>query len=143
MQASHDDKHAKCFDSKVGMRFDPHMVLQDDSGVVQYNLAVIIFRTGGMGNGHFYVAAPTSAGAWMMHNNNNIQGPMPLKQLQQKEGMHAHGMMYVRTKAPATDDWDDLIPTGRMYKSVQRLRYATGGFYTKAPRQRFAEWLSK
>ena len=58
--------------------------------VVCYRLAVIVFRTGGMTDGHFYIAAPTTAGNWRVLNNSAAQQPVSLKQLQRSEGKHAH-----------------------------------------------------
>ena len=108
----------------VGMKLEQQMVLQDDSGPVCYRLAIIIFRTGGLSDGHFYIAAPTTPGMWSIFNNQTAQKAMLLKELQLVEGRHAHGTMYVRTKAPATDDWGCLNTTGSMLGSVSQLRYA-------------------
>ena len=140
MQASHDEAYAKCSDSKVGLRFEPQMVLQDDSGPVCYRLAVIVFRTGGMTDGHFYIAAPTTAGNWRVMNNSAAQQPVSLKQLQRTEGRHAHGVMYVRAKAPAKDDWASLNTTGSMQTPLHDDRYAAVCYYITAPRQGLKKW---
>ena len=86
VQASHDEAYAKCSDSKVSMKIEPHMVLKDDSGLVCYKLSVIIFRTGGLNIGHFYNAAPAKSGMWRIINNQTAQEAMSLKQLQFSEG---------------------------------------------------------
>ena len=140
VQASHDEAHAKCSDSTMGMKIEPQMVLRDDSGPVCYRLAVIIFRTGGMSNGHFYIAAPTTTGMWTILNNQTSQKPISLRELKRVEGKNAHGMMYVRSKAPTTDDWGCLNTTGSMLGSVNQIRFAAICLPDYAPRQGFREW---
>ena len=87
------------------------MQLQDDSGMVDYNLALVIFRTGGQLDGHYFVAAPTPASAWVVFDDKNVLMPMSLRDLQGNYGKAVHGVMYVRKTAPAEDDWARLIPT--------------------------------
>ena len=132
VQASHDEAYAKCPDSKVGMKIEPHMVLKDDSGLVCYKLAVIIFRRGGLNDGHFYIAAPARSGMWRILNNQTAQEAMSLKQLQFSEGRHAHGLMYVRTGAPPIDDWGSLNTTGSASTLLHDVRCAAVCFCTNA-----------
>ena len=113
LQEQHNEKLAKCHDSKVGLKLEPNMTLHDDSGQVQYRLAMVVFRTGGLKDGHFYVAAPASHTSWRLFNNNNASPPMSLRALRQEHGAHVHGMVYVRTEKPAgaLDEW--YKPTGQ------------------------------
>ena len=124
MQASYDEAHAKCSDPTVGLKFQAQMVLQDDKGPVSYRLTVIIFREGEINGGHFFIAAPTTEGMWRVMNSEKMSKPMSLMELQRAKGRQAHGMMYVRTEAPAQDDWACLRPTGSMQTPVHGFRYA-------------------
>lgn len=61
MQSTHDERQANYANKQVGMKLETTTQLQDDSGMVDYKLELVIFRTGGQLNGHFFVAAPTPA----------------------------------------------------------------------------------
>ena len=111
LQTTHDERKANYADKQVGMKLEATMQLQDDSGMVDYNLALIIFRTGGQLDGHYFVAAPTPASAWVVFDDKNVLMPMSLRDLQGNYGKAVHGVMYVRKTAPAEDDWARLIPT--------------------------------
>ena len=110
VQVQHDPSKASFCNTKVGLRFEAQIELQDQSGSVPYRLALIIFRIGGQHNGHFYVAEPTTAGMWRVLNQHRASAAMSLKTLHRLEGTNAHGLIYVRTKAPAQDDWASLDP---------------------------------
>lgn len=125
LQEQHSEKLAKSFDRKVGLKLDPKMVLHDDSGPVEYRLAITVFRKGGMENGHFYVAAPASHTTYVVYNNQCTSAAMTLPQLRQAHGKHVHGCMYVRTHAPAKDDWRQLTATA---KADTAVRYSAGCF---------------
>ena len=60
------------------------MRLQAESGVDDYKLANIVFRTGGQLDGHFFVAAPAPAAAWVIFNKNNVLKPMSLSTLERR-----------------------------------------------------------
>ena len=60
------------------MELEANMRLQAESGVDDYKLANIVFRTGRQLDGHFFVAAPAPAAAWVVFNKNNVLKPMSL-----------------------------------------------------------------
>ena len=111
MQATHDERKANYANKQVGMKLETTMQLQDGSGKVDYKLALIIFRTGEQQNGHFFVAAPTAASAWVIFNDNRVTMPMSLSALRTQHGRAVHGLMYVKVTAPADVDWGCLNPS--------------------------------
>ena len=114
MQDTHDEVKADYSNKNVGMKLEAAIQLQDDSGIVEYQLMLIIFREGGHNNGHYYVAARTPTNTWKMFNNNQAMMPMQLRDLQKNYGKRVHGVVYMRKSAPAEDDWACLNPTGRL-----------------------------
>ena len=111
MQSTHDERQANYANKQVGMKLEVTIQLQDDGGVVDYKLALIVFRTGGQLDGHFFVAAPTSPSGWVVFDDNRVLQPMSLSALQKCHGKAVHGLMYVRQTAPAEDDWALLDPS--------------------------------
>ena len=112
MQAQHDERRAKCNDRSVGLKLEPNMQLEEDSGPVQYQLAMVVFRIGEMESGHFYVAAPAcNASLWVVYNEDRASKPVTLQQLRQMEEKNVHGVVYVRTQAPSTNEWCKLNAT--------------------------------
>ena len=63
------------------MKLEADMQMQDGSGVVDYKLAIIVFRTGGQLDGHLFVAALAPAAAWVVFNENKVLKPMSLSAL--------------------------------------------------------------
>lgn len=124
MQVQHDEAQAKVGNNRVGLKFEAQIVLRDESGDVSYRLALIVFRTGGLNNGHFYVAEPSTAGAWRVLNQHQASPPMSLRALQRLEGKNAHGMVYIRAQAPAQDDWASLNPSGNVRPIMHAARLA-------------------
>ena len=114
MQDTHDEVKADYSNKSVGMKLETAIQLQDDSGIVEYQLMLIIFREGRHNNGHYYVAARTPTATWKMFNNHQAMMPMQLRDLQKNYGKRVHGVVYRRKSDPAEDDWACLNPTGRL-----------------------------
>ena len=119
-QSTHDEATADYSNKSVGMKLEATIQLQDDSGTVEYQLMLVIFREGGQNSGHFYVAAPTPAGTWRMFNNHQVLMPMQLRDLQKEYGKRVHGVVYRRRSAPAEDDWACLNPTALLGTNATR-----------------------
>ena len=124
MQSTHDEGKADYANKQVGMKLEAYMQLQDESGVVDYKLAIIVFRTGGQLDGHFFVAAPTPAAAWVVFNEAKVLQPMSLSALRTHFGKAVHGLMYIRMTAPAEDDWALLNPNPFLDTNAARYNFS-------------------
>jgi hypothetical protein len=75
---------------------------------VSFALKTIVFREGGITNGHFSVALQCAPDRWVVYNSASKCGPYTLKQIQQRLGGKVYGMAYMRTEMPADDDRQSL-----------------------------------
>ncbi len=75
---------------------------------VSFTLKTIVFREGGLTDGHFYVALQCAPDGWMIFNSASTSGPHTLEQIQQRLGGKVYGVAYMRTEMPAEDDVQSL-----------------------------------
>jgi len=78
------------------------------SRLVSFALKTIVFRDGGVTNGHFFVAVQCAPDEWVIYNSASMGGPYTLKEIQQRLGGKVYGVAYMRTEVPADDDRQSL-----------------------------------
>ena len=76
--------------------------------VVLYRLVVVVFRTGGFANGHFYAAVQASPDRWVVYNSEQVSGPYSLDGLQAVHGEDIYGTAYLRNDMPVAGDRQSL-----------------------------------
>ncbi|KAL0055110.1 hypothetical protein WJX82_007119 [Trebouxia sp. C0006] len=75
---------------------------------VSFTLKTIVFREGGITDGHFFVALQRAPNRWVIYNSSSTSGPYNLEQIQQWFGGKVYGVVYMRTEMPAEDDRQSL-----------------------------------
>lgn len=125
MQATHDESKATFNNRQAGMRLEAEMKMQEESGEVQYRLAAVVFRTGQLHNGHYFIAVPNADGDWVVLNSEKVFIPVPLPALQTQLGQDVHGLMYIRTTLPAEEDLQRLYPASSLHRSTAHPRHAS------------------
>ncbi len=78
------------------------------SRMVSFTLKTIVFRDGGVSNGHFFVALQCAPNRWVIYNSASMYGPYTLEQIQQRLGGKVYGVAYMRAEMPADDDRQSL-----------------------------------
>jgi len=76
--------------------------------MVSFTLKTIVFREGGITDGHFFVALQRAPNRWVIFNSASTSGPHTLEQIQQRFGGKVYGVVYMRTEMPAEDDRQSL-----------------------------------
>lgn len=91
--------------------------------VVQYRLVVVVFRTGGFTDGHYYVALQSSPDLWTVYNSAQKSGPHSLDEVQALHGDHVYGTGYLRKEMPVREDRQSLSQWLQQPQNAEAARY--------------------
>ena len=90
---------------------------------VSYRLVTIIFRTGGLGSAHFFVALQSSPNHWLVYNSAVVTGPFTLDDVQAKYGDYVYGVAYLRSERPEAGDRQSLFAWLQKPENADTARY--------------------
>ena len=96
-----DWKESRKVDRDVQIMLEAELHLRDDSGPVDYHLTAVLFRSGHLNDGHFYIAARTGLDAWVIYNSRQVFVSVTLKKLQDVPGSNAYAVLFMRNQPPA------------------------------------------
>ena len=118
---------------KPTLRLQPYVDLEEyppqspssHSHNVPFRLVTIVFRTGGNGSAHFYVALQSSPDQWQVYNSAVVTGPFTLDAVQALHGDHVYGVAYLRSQMPEADDRQSLFAWLQQPENAAAARYAS------------------
>lgn len=91
--------------------------------MVEYRLVAIVFRIGGYGSGHFYLAAQSAPGRWLVYNSTDISGPYSLDDVQAQHGQNVYGVGYLCKDMPVMEDRQTLAHWLQQPQNAEAARY--------------------